>query len=330
MQDKAIFISNIPVTKRHLHVERDTEMEIMNAEEQDSQLNLGPLKPKAVMPRCNYLMPGLLRIIGDWRSEELANLVAAFSKGLPPTNLDPEELKAQIQDHFHYAYNHALRLAVSAGIRNAVRSMRNLSRLAISRLIKRVTYERIPYVRRHLLGRKVDYPFLVKETAKALKVYDPDLSPENPDDLRRLEMYISQRVIVTALDRMPAKQRYEFFTCVVDPTKIGVRHDRMKDARDVITPFLLMAKADSTGAGLAVTASTALGFVTHAVGVTLPYVVYQGMASTAAFTLGPAGWLGAGLWAGLRLTKPNWRKLSSAIIYISAVCAAKELSADQA
>ena len=305
----------------------DIEMEMADFEEKAAQLSLGPLKPKAIMPKCNYVMPGLLRIIGDWKPEELANLVAVFSKGLPPANLDMEELKAQIQDHFHYAYNHAFRLAVSAWGRNAVRASRNLGRVVFARLAKRSTCETIPYVRRHLLGRKVDYPFLVKAVSKALRAYESDLNPENPDDLRRLEMYISQRVVVTALDRMSAKQRYEFFSQVVDPREVAVPRDRIREAQDLAAPFMLMAKANSAGTGLAVTASTALGFVTHAAGVTLPYVVYQGMASTVAFTLGPAGWLGAGLWAGLRLTRPNWRKLSGAIIYIAAVRSAKELEA---
>jgi hypothetical protein len=307
----------------------DIEMEMVDSEGKAAQLSLGPLKPKAIMPKCNYVMPGLLRIIGDWKPEELANLVAVFSKGLPPANLDVEELKAQIQDHFHYAYNHALRLAVSAWGRNAVRASRNLGRKVFARLAKRSSYEAVPYVRRHLLGRKVDYPFLVKAVSRALRVHESDLNPENPDDLRRLEMYISQRVIVTALDRMPAKQRYEFFSQAVDPRDVAVPRNRIREVQDLVAPFVLLAKANSAGAGLAATASTALGFVTHAAGLTLPYVV-QGMASTVAFTLGPAGWLGAGLWAGLRLTRPNWRKLSGAIIYIAAVRAAKELEAAQA
>ena len=300
----------------------------MDAKEEPNQLSLGPLKTKPIMPKCDYVMHGLLRMIGDWRAEELANLVAAFSKGLPPANLNPDELKAQVQDLFHYAYNHALRLTIAAGAKNTVRMFRNACRSTAGRIRRRETYERIPYVRRYRLGRRVDYPFLVKATAKAIKAYDSDLQPENPDDLRKLEMYISQRVIATALDRMSAKQRYEIFTQKTDPLQVNTPHDRLRDTREALTPLMLVAKANPSGAGLAATASTALGFVTHATGLTLPYVV-QGMASAAASALGPAGWLGAGLWTGLRLTSPNWRKLSSAIIYIAAVRAAKDLTEDQ-
>lgn len=301
----------------------------MDVQEQITQLNLGPLKPRAVVPKCNYIMPGLLSIIGDWQPEELANLVAAFSKGLPPANLDPEELKAQAQDHFHYAYNHALRLALQAVAKNGVRGVRNLGRRLRCRLFKSEDFESIPYVRRHLLGRRVDYPFLVKATAKALKTDDADLNPDNPDDLRRLEMYISHRVIVTALDRMSPRQRYEFLTHEVDARSISSPRSRVRDAKDIISPFMLMARASCSGTQWAATASTALGFVTYAAGVTLPYVVYHGMASTMAFALGPAGWLGAGLWAGLKLTRPNWRKLSSTIIYIAAVRASKQMIESQ-
>ncbi len=284
-----------------------------------NQLSFGALKPKPVMPKCGYLMHELLRILDGWSVEELANLVAAFSKGMPPAKLDPDELKAQIQDHFHYSYNHTLRLTIAAGLKNLGIGLRNIFRAAKAKFSKSPEYRKIPYTKAHLLGKRVDYPFLVKATARALKVDDPALNPEIPEDKRRLELYISQRVIVTALDRMTPEQRCRFFTGEIDNSKIAVPSNFLRDAKETVGPLALMARAQASGAGLAATASTALGFVTHAAGITLPFVVYKGMASTIAFSLGPAGWLGAGLWMGLRLTRPNWRKLSSAIIYIAAI-----------
>ena len=291
---------------------------------EETQLSLGALKPKPVMPKCGYVMHELLRVLDGWSVEELANLAAAFSKGLPPAKLETEEIKAQIQDCFHYAFNHTFRLTAAAVCKNAAIAIRNIFRWARAKTCKSDEWRKIPYTRPYLLGKRVDYPFLVKATAKALKVDDAALNPELPEDRHRLELYIAQRVIVTALDRMTPDQRCKFFTGEMDTSRMAAPASLIKDARETVSPLTFMARAQASGAGLAATASTALGFVTHAAGITLPFVVYKGMASTIAFSMGPAGWLGAGLWMGLRLTRPNWRKLSSAIIYIAAVREARK------
>ncbi|HVA50960.1 MAG TPA: hypothetical protein VNH11_31760 [Pirellulales bacterium] len=81
----------------------------------------------------------------------------------------------------------------------------------------------------------------------------------------------------------------------------------------------LLGAAQASGFSVYVASTTALGFLTHAVGITLPFAVYTGMTSTIAFIIGPAGWLAAGLWGAWKLTQAEWKKLIPALVYIIAV-----------
>lgn len=70
--------------------------------------------------------------------------------------------------------------------------------------------------------------------------------------------------------------------------------------------------------------TTALGFITHAVGMSLPFAAYTTLTSTIAFIIGPAGWLGIGLWGFISLTGADWKKLIPAVLYIAHVNSAKK------
>jgi uncharacterized protein YaaW (UPF0174 family) len=91
----------------------------------------------------------------------------------------------------------------------------------------------------------------------------------------------------------------------------------------------ILGVASTGGFSTYVAASTALGFVTQIVGVTLPFAAYTGLSSTIAFTLGPAGWLGAGAWALWNLTDTDWKKLTPALIYLSTLRNQKNLLSHQ-
>ncbi|MEL6384572.1 MAG: hypothetical protein AAFQ89_19360 [Cyanobacteria bacterium J06626_18] len=80
-----------------------------------------------------------------------------------------------------------------------------------------------------------------------------------------------------------------------------------------------MTAAKLSGFGVYFLASTTLGSLTSALGITLPFAVYMGMSQTIALILGPIGWtaLGGGLlWA---INQPNWHRLVLAVIFIIAL-----------
>lgn len=78
-----------------------------------------------------------------------------------------------------------------------------------------------------------------------------------------------------------------------------------------------IAAADMSGFGVYLMASTVLGGLTNALGLTLPFAVYMGMNQAIALMLGPVGWAA---WAGgivWTLNQPNWERLTLGVVYVS-------------
>ncbi|MBD0345802.1 MAG: hypothetical protein ICV63_13460 [Coleofasciculus sp. Co-bin14] len=78
-----------------------------------------------------------------------------------------------------------------------------------------------------------------------------------------------------------------------------------------------MAVARMSGFGVYLLASTVLGSLTNALGITLPFAVYMGMSQTIAFILGPVGWVALAGGILFTLNQPNWNRLSLAVVYVS-------------
>ena len=86
-----------------------------------------------------------------------------------------------------------------------------------------------------------------------------------------------------------------------------------------------MAAAKMSGFGVYLMASTVLGGLTNALGLTLPFAVYMGMSQAIALVLGPVGWAalaGGVVWT---LNQPNWERLTLGVIYVSLLRDAKKL-----
>lgn len=80
-----------------------------------------------------------------------------------------------------------------------------------------------------------------------------------------------------------------------------------------------MTAAQMSGFGVYLMASTVLGGLTNAIGITLPFAVYMGMSQTISFVIGPVGW--AALAGGIlySLNQPNWNRLTLSVVYISVI-----------
>jgi uncharacterized protein YaaW (UPF0174 family) len=79
----------------------------------------------------------------------------------------------------------------------------------------------------------------------------------------------------------------------------------------------VMTIAKMSGFGVYLLASTVLGGLTNALGITLPFAIYMGMSQGIALILGPVGW--AALAGGILFTlnQPNWNRLTLAVVYVS-------------
>ncbi|MFH7243518.1 MAG: hypothetical protein ACHWZW_11770 [Spirulina sp.] len=78
-----------------------------------------------------------------------------------------------------------------------------------------------------------------------------------------------------------------------------------------------IAAARASGFGVYLMASTALGGLTSALGITLPFAVYMGMSQVLALALGPVGWLALLGGLAFSLNQPHWRRLILAVMYVS-------------
>lgn len=78
-----------------------------------------------------------------------------------------------------------------------------------------------------------------------------------------------------------------------------------------------MLAVKMSGFGVYLLASTLLGGLTGALGITLPFAVYMGVSQTLAFILGPVGWVALAGGVLFSLNQPNWNRLGLSVLYIS-------------
>ena len=78
-----------------------------------------------------------------------------------------------------------------------------------------------------------------------------------------------------------------------------------------------MLAAKMSGFGVYLLASTVLGGLTGALGITLPFAVYMGVSQAIAFILGPVGWAALAGGVLFSLNQPNWNRLRLSVLYVS-------------
>lgn len=133
------------------------------------------------------------------------------------------------------------------------------------------------------------------------------------------ERYIPQAVIVAALTKMNPAQRDRFFTEEFNASPMweaaGIKSREIGGLR---TAASVLALANASGYAVYAGATTALGFATHAVGITLPYAAYTGLSATIAQLIGPPGWLALATYGFFKVTGTDWNKLMPVLLTIIA------------
>lgn len=157
-------------------------------------------------------------------------------------------------------------------------------------------------------GRPVDYEEVVADVASRFGAEGP--LP------RGSEALLERAAVTAALEKILANAA---------PAKRGELLAEIAKAQGVPTAVLLGASgaliaANLAGFGLYVGASTALGAVTGAMGITLPFVVYTGMSSVIAVAIGPVGWAVVAASAVIyQLGKPDYKKTAPGVLAIASV-----------
>lgn len=241
----------------------------------------------------------ILERIDGWSTEDLSNLASIL--GVDNFGGSPEEISLA----FKWLYYSKSRAALKTGTKNIVESI-NVSVFKGSRKVKASVDD---------VYSLPSYDELLLHACKQLKI-----EVDNNADIDRLEIYLSEGVIVNALEKMKPAERHTFFSESLDAAALFEDtgfHD--KSIKGPMRATAILAASNAAGFGLYTSATTALGFATHAVGITLPFAAYTGLTSSIAFVIGPAGWLAAGFWAFMRLTGSEWKKLLPAILYIISI-----------
>ncbi len=224
-------------------------------------------------------------IISGWGDKDLANLhVILGGKGDTGTIQD-------IEARFAKLYNSEVR----KGLQNLPRFLLRSGGMDVN-LIETST---------------PTYVDLLTGSAKHIGVFRKASSTSD------LELDLSYGIIARALQRMSPVQRREFFETPINLAEVfeaaGVKSN---DFSGPVTATAVIAAAQASGFGVYMASTTALGFVTHAVGITLPFAAYAGLSGSIATLIGPVGWLGVGLWGVIKVTGPNWEEIIKGLVYI--------------
>jgi uncharacterized protein YaaW (UPF0174 family) len=165
----------------------------------------------------------------------------------------------------------------------------------------------------HEYGSALSYEYLVREVCKKLDIQGASVEPTP-----MLEVYLVEDLFVKAAAQMNAQQRHAFLTIQVQLDDFATVFPQTRVSGPATT-LAALAVAQGSGFGVYVGATTALGLLSHAVGVTLPFAIYTGMTSTIAFLIGPFGFLGAGAWLGFRILGPEWPRILRGVLHLIAM-----------
>lgn len=230
-------------------------------------------------------------VLEGWSPEDLQNLGALLEMN---GRITVEAIAAQFSDRYHSRVIGA----IGGFFKGVKRTLDKRKGLPPEALVQRPP---------------PSYDVLLKGACEHVK------AAESGATTRDRELHLTLAVIVAALAAMSSTQRVKFFTETVDPASLATGADIPGvGLGGPATTAALLGAAQLSGFGIYMAATTALGFITHAAGITLPFVLYTGLTSTIAFVIGPAGWLALGAWTTWNIIQPEWKKIIPALVYIIA------------
>lgn len=231
-------------------------------------------------------------IFSTWSDEDRRNLA---------TILDCQmSSPLGLQEAIWSAYNNKARVAARTGTKRLLVSLHGA-----------VTKKVVEHGTMRDDWREPDYEALVTEASKAVKAY------EKQSTVTDLEVFIAQKLFAQAIFNMGPKERKQFFESTIDLEKLaeeaGVSNPSL---RGQVATLGAMSAAQASGFGVYLFATTALGTLTSALGVTLPFLVYTGLTKLIAIVIGPVGWSALGFSVFWKLSGPNWKRILPASMYI--------------
>ncbi len=236
----------------------------------------------------------LREALSGWDDRDLRNLWFLLERKDEVASLD------QVERSFKWLYHSKVRAEAERSSRSAWTLMRTM-----------FSNESSDEVTREELRATPRYDELIVEATRHLKVYEGDSTLDD------CEVFLSHAIILAALQNMTPRQRMKFFQEPIAFDTLASRAGLDSDSfRGPMATIAALGAAQLSGFGIYAASTTALGFLTQAIGVTLPFAAYTGLTSTIAYVIGPMGWLTASVWGVWKLTEPKWKTITPALLYI--------------
>jgi uncharacterized protein YaaW (UPF0174 family) len=200
-----------------------------------------------------------------------------------------------------------LRIDESAGIDQSIEAIRRAGSNTTASIARKVV-GRDPYV---------TYREVLEDVAKKLKV--KGVNPDMPES--SIERTLTATTFKAAWDKATPAEREAL-----------VQHLSASDRKALYSMGAtgsVLAGAGAAGFPLYVAASTVLGSLTTAIGVTLPFAAYTTMSSGIALMTGPAGWLALLGLAAWKVGDVDYKTTVPAVIAVAAVRARLIAERDQ-
>ncbi|MBZ0253686.1 MAG: hypothetical protein K8I02_10135, partial [Candidatus Methylomirabilis sp.] len=156
-------------------------------------------------------------------------------------------------------------------------------------------------------GEGVSYGELVRDVAEKLRVDCGDVRRECD-----IEDRIVRHVLKSALEKMSDSQREDL------ARRIGEETGDRSITPQVLTS-LAMGGAAMSGFTVYMAATSALGAVSGALGLTLPFAFYTTLNTAISTVLGPGGWALLGAWTIATIGRPNYRKVIPVVIKLAEI-----------
>lgn len=163
----------------------------------------------------------------------------------------------------------------------------------------------------YVFGEEKSYKSILLDVAKKLKI-KADCSLEEDE----IELRINKKIMEDLVKKMKKEEKEKFEELLMQKAReFGYGEELMKTG----TIFASLFAAQASGFGVYLLASTTLGALTSAIGITLPFAVYTTLSSAISVAIGPVGWITAGIFAFWKLTGPNYKKLIPLVVAISSI-----------
>lgn len=169
---------------------------------------------------------------------------------------------------------------------------------------------------RELLGDKLGYDAVLKQTADHFS-----LEIEATDTRYDIERNLTVELFKRIWEKLPEDRRIDLEAKLSELAQ-AEGHANLAEGAEIAK---MIIEGRASGFGIYLAASTVLGAVTHALGITLPFVIYTSMSRAIALALGPVGWILTGLWC---FGKPDHQKVANAVLVITVLRAKYELELD--